>query len=162
LRCGWYDGRVLGQARSIVVLMLLACACSYEFIETGTSGENDEAAEVTGTSGAGETGDVDTEGPLANCGDGTRQTGESCDGEDLGEVSCNELGFEKGTLACTDTCAFDVTDCTGIASCGDGTASSNEECDGEDFKGRSCTDLGFTEGALACTEQCTVDTSGCV
>jgi hypothetical protein len=140
--------------------MLLASACSYEFIETGTSAE--DAAEATGTSGTDETGDVDTEGSLANCGDGTRQTGESCDGEDLGDVTCNGLGFEKGTLACTDTCAFDVTGCMGMAGCGDGTAAGEEECDGEDFKGRSCEDFGFRGGTLACTARCLLDTSGCL
>jgi hypothetical protein len=153
---------VMSQPRSIVALILLASACSYEFIERGTSGEDDDAAEGTGTSGVGETGDVDTEGALANCGDGMRQAGESCDGEDLGEVTCSDLGFEKGTLACTGSCAFDVSGCTGMAAaCGDGAAGSDEDCDGDDFKGRSCEDFGFSEGALACTDQCTIDTSGC-
>ncbi|HET6583581.1 MAG TPA: hypothetical protein VFG69_09035, partial [Nannocystaceae bacterium] len=50
----------------------------------------------------------------AICGDGVVHAGvEVCDGEDLGESGCEELGYGGGTLACVRTCdALDVGGCT--------------------------------------------------
>ena len=47
----------------------------------------------------------------AVCGDGIRQRGEACDGLDLGGQTCEDLGRDAGTLACTPTCAFDTSQC---------------------------------------------------
>ena len=48
------------------------------------------------------------------CGDGTRNQGEACDGDDLASQTCSGLGFSSGTLACTNACAFDTTNCTAV------------------------------------------------
>ena len=45
------------------------------------------------------------------CGDGERQGGEECDGDELGESSCQSLGFLEGLLTCNQRCQFDLTDC---------------------------------------------------
>jgi hypothetical protein len=46
------------------------------------------------------------------CGDGVRQGPESCDGIDLGGVTCASLGLVGGDLACNiPTCSFDPTNC---------------------------------------------------
>src|SRR6185369_17682333 len=39
----------------------------------------------------------------AQCGNGVRETGEACDGADLGGFDCTTLGFKTGTLACDAT-----------------------------------------------------------
>ncbi len=50
------------------------------------------------------------------CGDGVRDGDEACDGGDLGEASCAELGeFGGGRLACADDCTWDTSGCTPIA-----------------------------------------------
>jgi hypothetical protein len=48
----------------------------------------------------------------AVCGNGTRETGESCDGADLGGATCTSLGFTGGTLRCLGSCAWDTSSCT--------------------------------------------------
>jgi hypothetical protein len=47
----------------------------------------------------------------AVCGNGIRESGETCDGTDLGASSCVSLGFISGTLRCLATCAWDTTSC---------------------------------------------------
>ncbi|MCY1062136.1 hypothetical protein [Nannocystis sp. SCPEA4] len=39
--------------------------------------------------------------------------GEECDGEALGDATCDSLGFGAGTLACTETCSLDTSSCSG-------------------------------------------------
>lgn len=48
------------------------------------------------------------------CGNGTRETGETCDGSDLAGQTCSSVGAGTGTLRCASTClAFDVSLCSG-------------------------------------------------
>ena len=47
----------------------------------------------------------------AHCGDGVKDTGEQCDGDQMGEASCTSLGFAAGTLACRSDCHFDTSGC---------------------------------------------------
>ena len=50
------------------------------------------------------------------CGNGTRGTGELCDGADLGGKKCQDLGYSGGTLSCTSLCTFNTGGCTGGSS----------------------------------------------
>jgi hypothetical protein len=45
------------------------------------------------------------------CGNGTIEGTEACEGDDLGGQDCVALGFTGGALACSDTCAFDTSAC---------------------------------------------------
>lgn len=54
---------------------------------------------------------VDFAGAGAVCGNGIRESGEACDGSDLGGQTCGGLGFSGGTLACTGICSFDTSGC---------------------------------------------------
>ena len=45
------------------------------------------------------------------CGDGVIEGDESCDGEKLGGMMCEDLGEPAGTLGCTEFCTFDVSGC---------------------------------------------------
>ena len=103
-----------------------------------------------------------TGGP--ECGDNVAEGGEFCDGTDLQGLSCADLGFTGGTLACLSDCSyFDTSNCTfEPAVCGDNVAEGGEFCDGTDLQGLSCADLGFTGGTLACLSDCSYfDTSNC-
>ena len=46
------------------------------------------------------------------CGNGIVETGEQCDGGNLGGQTCVTLGYSSGTLSCTSACAFDTSGCT--------------------------------------------------
>ena len=48
----------------------------------------------------------------AVCGDGVVQGGEVCDGHDLGDASCDRLGFSGGTVSCDSHCQLDLSACT--------------------------------------------------
>jgi len=99
------------------------------------------------------------------CGDGTIQVGEGekCDGSNLDEMTCDDLGLGGGTLSCKATCRFDVSRCELSAECGDDVAASPfEPCDGTDLDDQTCVTLGFHRGVLACNAECTgFDTSRC-
>lgn len=56
--------------------------------------------------------------PWPLCGNGGRDVGEECDGEALGELSCQTLGFGEGNLSCFrdeeidhDFCLLDTSEC---------------------------------------------------
>ena len=92
--------------------------------------------------------------------DGVRDPGETCDGTDLGDATCESERFYGGALGCTDSCELDTTGCEGF--CGDDARQDGHEaCDGTDFGDTTCESLGFTGGTLACTDACALDTLGC-
>lgn len=102
----------------------------------------------------------------AECGNGTIEGDELCDGGDFGRDNCQEHLYYSGYLTCTDSCdAVLENQCYG--GCGNGTREEldevvNEECDGSDFGGDNCEMHGFDYGDPACKPDCTLDLSGCV
>ncbi|MBI5479396.1 MAG: hypothetical protein HY906_11095 [Deltaproteobacteria bacterium] len=96
-----------------------------------------------------------------HCGDGTRDPGEVCDGDDFGGDTCEARGFAQGLLRCSATCdAVSADGCSG--GCGNGLREGREQCDGQDLGDRTCADLGWHEPAgLGCRDDCTFDDSGC-
>ncbi len=112
---------------------------------TGEQGESD--AQTSNTTGE------------AVCGDGVMQGAESCDGKDLGAMSCMDFGFTEGVLVCDGQCNL-LTD--GCRSCGDGMLAASELCDGTALGGETCQSQGFGGGTLACDPQCDgYDTAAC-
>jgi hypothetical protein len=65
----------------------------------------------------------------AECGNGTRETGEACDGADLGGFDCTTVGFASGTLTCGADCRFITSGCVAAPVCGNGILEVGEECD---------------------------------
>jgi hypothetical protein len=64
---------------------------------------------------------IDTSGctPLPTCGDGVRNGGEQCDGNDLGAASCVSLGFDMGAVSCNANCTLNSSQCADdIVNCG--------------------------------------------
>ena len=97
------------------------------------------------------------------CGDGTINTGETCDGSNVGGKTCSSFGFTGGTLGCDSSCNIDTSTCTGGTggTCGDGTINTGETCDGSNVGGKTCSSFGFTGGTLGCDSSCNIDTSTC-
>ena len=55
-------------------------------------------------------------GPLPDCGNGTVEAPEVCDGSDLGGATCATLpGFVDGTLRCASGCTLDTSGCYATA-----------------------------------------------
>lgn len=94
------------------------------------------------------------------CGDNVLNQGyEDCEGSDLGDHTCAELGHDAGDLACTPLCTLNEAGCIDYQ-CGNGSIEPGEDCEGNNFNGESCASLGHYEGELACTG-CHFDFSGC-
>ncbi len=54
---------------------------------------------------------VDIYATVAGCGDGLIQSGEQCDGSNLGGATCESLGFDSGTVQCSSACTFITASC---------------------------------------------------
>ncbi len=122
----------------------------------------------------------------ANCGNGSIDENEACDGSNLNQKKCSDFPeFVDGSLSCNALCKFDTSGCVQCTNsdlslcqpnqicnnghcvdpseyCGDGTVNNNENCDGSDLNHKSCSDLpGFDGGTLSCNASCNFDTSAC-
>jgi len=104
-----------------------------------------------------------TVAPTVQCGNSIVDTGEQCDGTQLGNATCVSQGFIGGPLACAADCTFDTSGCTAAPTteCGNSKLEEGEDCDGTKLGGETCTGLGFTGGTLKCADDCTFDTSKC-
>ncbi len=95
---------------------------------------------------------------LPKCGNSKKETGESCDGADLGGLTCKTEGFfGGGTLKCKADCSFDTSGCV---NCGNAIKEGDELCD-KDLV--SCKSLGKGEMHDAvCKSDCSgYDTTQC-
>jgi len=101
----------------------------------------------------------DDGGPSDTCGDATIGRTEQCETGDLDGATCESLGFDGGTLDCSDACRFDTSACI---RCGDNVQQAGEQCDTFDLGGESCLSLGYASGDLACTAACELDASACI
>ncbi len=96
------------------------------------------------------------------CGNELKEAGESCDGSDLGGVTCLDLGWTMGTLGCREDCTFDIDRCVGGGpSCGNWVVEWGEDCDTHDLGGATCESIGFAPGTLGCRADCTFDRTDC-
>lgn len=96
-----------------------------------------------------------------SCGNGIVERGEQCDGNELRGKSCGGLGFDGGTLTCSDQCTYVTTQCINNPTCGNGVVEPGEQCDGN-VSDNQCTDFyGYNSGTLSCNNQCLFDFSEC-
>ena len=85
-------------------------------MDTQTADVSADAVQATDTPGAdvATTDTVSTDVQPANpCGNGVLDTDEACDGALLSATFCTEKGYLGGKLACSSTCTFDISACTG-------------------------------------------------
>jgi hypothetical protein len=97
----------------------------------------------------------------ASCGNGVRDPGENCEGNDLGTDTCERLGFPGGTLSCTSACDLDSSACMVPLSCGNGAIDGDDQCEDGNLSGATCLSLGYISGDLRCGGGCRYDVSGC-
>lgn len=139
---------------SLVAIALSACFSAAGSEDDVGESTTDDSTSAESTS---ESTSVDTESAEVGggCGDDLIAIDEECDGENLGNATCESLGYFGGTLACTDTCKLDVSGCQMESICGNGIAEGDEVCDGGDFAGETCETVGdFIDGALMCSDTC--------
>ncbi|MBS3057544.1 MAG: PKD domain-containing protein [Candidatus Diapherotrites archaeon] len=103
-----------------------------------------------------------TGGTPGGCGNGTINTGETCDGSNLGGKTCSDIDdFVFGSLSCNPNCSLNTSGCIKAENCGNGTINSGETCDGSNLGGKTCPDFGFAGGTLSCSASCAIDTGNC-
>ena len=131
------------------------------FDENGALQPPDSTRPVTPVAGSGGSTNNPLPGPDPGCGNGSIDAGETCDGSNLGGWTCENLGFEGGTVTC-DNCRLDDGGCY---RCGDGVANGVagdlEQCDLTDLKLETCSSLGYAGGTLSCAPGCTFNTEAC-
>jgi len=49
---------------------------------------------------------------ISVCGNNSKEGGEHCDNNKFGGKTCSDLGFKGGTLSCSNSCEYVVSDCT--------------------------------------------------
>ena len=140
-------------------------------IDTGTDTETDGPTRVdlggldTGTEDAEPDRPLPDPDPPTECGNGVRETGEICDGEQfLGGVDCSSQGSLGGEISCTDICTLNTDECYDSV-CGDELVTGSEDCDGGVEEATDCAALEFApggEGSVLCGDGCAFDTSACL
>lgn len=121
----------------LAVLMLCDCAVTFptDYIDGGTDGGS-------------------------FCGNGVLNEGEECDGTNLDDWRCQDLGYVGGELGCTVECVLDESECY-TSDCGNGILEEGEACESQDLNGETCASLtGLQDGELQC-HSCAFDTSLC-
>jgi len=80
---------------------------------SGADSETDAASDSAGSSGDTSGGmSAGSTGAGVECGNGIAEADEACDGDDLLNMTCADIGtFVGGVLACDAACAFDTTGC---------------------------------------------------
>jgi hypothetical protein len=88
---------------------------------------------------------------LCENGEINENQGEECESNDLNGETCESLGYEGGSLICSNNCRFDTSRCD---LCGNNQVDQSEVCDGSDLNGETCQSKGYEGGSLSCSNNC--------
>src|SRR3989338_334092 len=80
--------------------------------------------------------------------------GETCDGSNMGGNTCQNLGYDEGSVSCYANCTLNTTQCRNIPSpvCGNGVIESGETCDDANTRsGDGCSVSCAVESGWTCT-----------
>ena len=69
------------------------------------------------------------------CGNNIKESGEACDGNDLGGQTCQSQGYSGGTLTCNGDCTLNTSGCTVCLPTGS-TCTANSQCCSNSCKGK--------------------------
>jgi hypothetical protein len=105
------------------------------------------------------------------CGNSLVEIGEECDSDNLLDNTCSGLGIGTGTLACTDNCSFDTSNC-GVRRRGGGGSTCRpiwqcsewSECYENKTQTRDCLDLNecyIIDGVPATMRRCAYAVESC-
>ena len=125
--------------------------CGNDVLETGESCDGSALGTATcqtvgnftgGTLGCTGFCTFDTSQCVASldCGNGSIDTNEDCDGANLNSQNCTTIGggYTGGTLSCANDCTFDESLCVND-NCGNNAIDTGEECDGNLLGGTTTT-----------------------
>ena len=122
---------------------------------TTTTGGGGSGGATTGGGGSGGTTTTTTTSStttttttttINNCGNGTKDDGEQCDGADFGGKTCASIGFSGGQLQCNNFCAIVASGCTPPENC------NNAQDDDQDGQ-YDCLDADCS-GQPVCLDSC--------
>jgi len=74
---------------------------------------------------------------ISVCGNNIVEADEQCDGSDLNNHSCSDLGYDGGTLSCNASCTFNTSACTSGGGGGGGGGSIVQSVTSVTFSGRA-------------------------
>lgn len=154
----------IGTAPSTSTSTSTSMSTSSDPTATSANTGSTTSGSTTNDSGATTT----TGGPAGVCQDGTRDPGELCDQDDLGDWTCEDFGGASGVPECNDDCTLDTRPCMSRdAECGNGMLEPGEQCDPkarQEFGDNDCetaTDGQASGGMLACIGECIMTTDAC-
>ena len=82
------------------------------------------------------------------CGNDIKESEEQCDGSDLNDFTCEDLGYDSGILSCDSDCKYDRFDCSSTISEGDCSWSCNpllpSTCPSSQQQEKTCSFIGQT------------------
>ncbi|APR76184.1 Fibro-slime domain protein [Minicystis rosea] len=159
-------GRVKGIVAGLGVVLgasVSAAACGSiegnDLFTDGTTGSSSSGG-IGGSGGSTSSSTTSSSGVLPTCGNGELDTGEACDGADVGGATCTSLGFASpGTVTCTAACELDTSACK--ATCDGAQIEPGEDCDGTLLGGHSCVEFGFSQAEGLTCKSCQLDPSTC-
>jgi hypothetical protein len=149
-------------------------SCLYDGVAPDSDASTSTSAGSAGSSSTTDPATTDPDGtgtsettgpPPPQCGDGTVDEAEECEGDMM--TDCQSIGAGNGEAPCNATlCVWDTAGCDMQPVCGNNMVEPGELCDGTDLNDQECTDRAdqngaYVGGTLACMD-CLFDESDCI